>query len=119
MPDKALDATGAVSVASDKSGILSEVPILDACSILLGVSDKFDTPVWYLFFDVSGSAYVVGNVSHCNIVLYLTKLLMPQVLLVLHLASVVLSVLCLFLKLVVLLLFVSDKFDTLGVVSTL
>ena len=60
--------------------------------------------VWYLFCDVSGSAYVVGNVSHCNIVLYLTKLLMPQVLLVLHLASVVLSVLCLFLMLVVLLL---------------
>ena len=43
MSDKALDASGAVSVASDKSGILSEVPILDACSIPVGVSDKFDT----------------------------------------------------------------------------
>merc|ERR1712129_477762 len=75
------------SVASDMFGILSVVPILYACIFFILVYlTSLIPPVWYLFSDVSGSAYVVGNVSHCNVVLYLTKLLMPQVPLVLHLA---------------------------------
>ena len=42
VPDRVLDASGALSVASDKFGTLSVVPILDACSTLIVVPDKFD-----------------------------------------------------------------------------
>ena len=41
--DKVIDAPGARSIASNKFGTLSVEPILDACSILIVVSDKFDT----------------------------------------------------------------------------
>ena len=39
--DKLLDASGALSVASDKFGTLSVVPILAACSTLIVAPDKF------------------------------------------------------------------------------
>ena len=51
-----------------------------------------------------GCAYVARDASHCNIVLYLAKFLIPQVFSVLHLTSLALLVLNLFLMLVVLLL---------------
>merc|ERR1712129_270648 len=77
-----------------------QVSLLSASNVAGGALLSFACWVGYAQCS-SGIAYVFGNVSHCNIVLCLTKLLMPQVLLVLHLGSVVLSVLCLFLMLVV------------------
>ena len=53
--DKVLDASGALSVASDKFGILSVVPILAAVLLLLDLTSLMPS-LWYLLFDDSGSA---------------------------------------------------------------